>query len=336
VSPEASSVDQLRRLINGYHVTQAVHVAATLGIADLVADGPRSTEDLASATGCHERSLYRLLRALASVEIFHEEDGRRFSQTSLSELLRQDVPGTLYGWAAFTGRPPTWQAWGDLLDSVRTGENAYRRVHGVGVWEHRAGDPDEQAAFDRAMTDITGGVNQSLLDAYDFGRFSTVVDVGGGRGALLTGLLKAYPAMKGVLFDQPAVVDGLAADLDPAVADRLEIVGGSFFDSVPAAGDAYLMKAIIHDWEDPEAERILESCRRAARPGAALLVVERELGAPNADPNAKFGDLNMLVNPGGCERTTAEFAALFASAGFAFVGMSPSSSGWHVFEGVAE
>jgi hypothetical protein len=142
--------------------------------------------------------------------------------------------------------------------------------------------------------------------------------------------------MRGVLFDQPDVVEGVAAELEPGVAERLEIVGGSFFDGVPEGGDAYLLKAIIHDWEDPEAVGILQGCRRAARPGAAVLVVERELGEPNADPTAKFGDLNMLVNPGGCERTTPEFAALMAAAGFRFVGETPSSSGWHVFEGVAE
>lgn len=333
---EEGELDQLRRLVNGYQVTQAIHVAVTLGIPDLVADGPRGVDDLAAASGADERSLYRLLRALASIGIFHEEDGRRFSSTPLVERLQQRSPDTLHGWAAFVGRPPIWQAWGDLLHSVRTGENAFRHVHGVDVWEARANDAAERAVFDRAMNDLTRGINRSLLDAYDFSRFSKVVDVGGGRGALLTGLLEAYPDLRGVLFDQPDVVEGVAAGLDPTVAERLEIVGGSFFDGVPASGDAYLLKAIVHDWEDPEALRILSACRRAARPGTAVLVVERELGDPNADPAVKFGDLNMLVNPGGCERTTAELAALLTSAGFRFVGATPSSSGWHLFEGVAE
>jgi hypothetical protein len=336
VSGGESASDQLRRLINGYQISQAIHVAVTLGIPDLLADGPRAADDLAAASGADERSVYRLLRALASIGIFHEEDGRRFSSTQLSELLEEGAAQTLYGWAAFTARPPTWQAWGDLLHSVRTGENAFRHVHGVDVWEQRAQNPAERAVFDRAMTDVTRGVNRSLLDAYDFGRFSTVVDVGGGQGALLTALLETYPQMRGVLFDQPDVVEAVGDDLDPEVRERLAVVGGSFFDGVPESGDAYLMKAIIHDWEDAEALQILRSCRRAARPGASVLVVERELGAPNADPAAKFGDLNMLVNPGGCERTTAEFAALMASADFRFVGATPSSSGWHVFEGVAE
>jgi hypothetical protein len=336
VTAEDGSLEELRRLVNGFRVSQAIHVAATLGIADLVADGPRGVGKLASATGSDERSLYRLLRALAAVGVFREETGRRFSSTPLSDHLRRDAPETLYGWAAFAGSPLVWQAWGDLEHSVRTGENAVKHLHGIDIWEYRARDPVERAAFDRAMTDITRGVNGSLLAAYDFGRFATVVDVGGGRGTLLTAVLESHPAMRGVLFDLPEVVEGVADELDPGLVERLEIVGGSFFDAVPDGGDAYLMKAIIHDWEDREARRILESCRRAARPGASLLVVDRELGVANGDPDAKFGDLNMLVLPGGCERTTDEFAALFESAGFRFVGMTPSSSGWHVFEGVAE
>jgi hypothetical protein len=333
---EDRPVDPLWRLVNGYQVTQAIHVAATLGIADLVAGGPRTAHELAAASGSDERSLYRLLRALASIGVFHEEDGRRFSSTELSERLQTDADGSLHGWAAFVGRRPAWEAWADLLYSVRTGENAYQHVHGTDVWTHRAGDPEESAAFDSAMASVTGSVNRSLLDAYDFSRFSTVVDVGGGSGALLAGLLGAYPDLRGVLFDQPHVVDGVVAHVDPDVAARLAIVGGSFFESVPEGGDAYLLKAIIHDWEDAEAVRILESCRRAAVTGTTLLVVERELGEPNSDPSVKFGDLNMLVNPGGCERTREELAALFSSAGFRFVDATPSASGWHLFEGVAE
>jgi hypothetical protein len=336
VSVRERPLEELRGLVNGFRVSQAIHVAATLGVADLLAEGPRGVDELADATGSDARSLYRLLRALAAVGVFREEAGRRFSSTPLSDQLRRDAPETLYGWAAFAGSPLVWQAWGDLEHSVRTGENAVRHLHGMDIWAYRAENPVERAAFDRAMTDITRGVNRSLLDAYDFGRYSTVVDVGGGRGALLGALLEEHPTMRGVLFDRPEVVDGVADDLGPGIAERLEIVGGSFFEEVPAGGDAYLLKAIVHDWEDPEALAILQVCRRAARPGASVLVVDRELGAPNTDAPAKFGDLNMLVLPGGCERTTAEFAALLTSAGFRFAGETPTASGWHVFEGVAE
>ena len=193
VSGGERPLEALRRLVNGFRISQAIHVAATLGIADLLADGPRGVDDLAAETDSDERSLYRLLRALAGVGVFREETGRRFSSTSLSDLLRRDASETLYGWAAFAGRPLVWQPWGDLLHSVRTGENAFRHLHGTDIWEYRAQDPVERAMFDRAMTDVTRGVNRSLLAAYDFGRFSTVVDVGGGRGALLTAVLEAHP-----------------------------------------------------------------------------------------------------------------------------------------------
>jgi O-methyltransferase domain len=205
---------------------------------------------------------------------------------------------------------------------VRTGKNAFRIAHGVGAWEHRAGDPEENAAFDRAMVSRTRAVNGSLLDAYDFGRFGTVVDVGGGRGALIGALVEAYPAMRGVLFDQTHVVAGV--DL----GERVRIVGGSFFDEVPQGGDAYVLKWIIHDRADEEASEILRVCCAAMGDGAVLLVVERELGSAES----MFSDLNMLVGPGGQERTREEFGALFESAGFRLVGSTPTASGMSVLE----
>ena len=331
--PEQSST-ALRRLVNGYQVSQAIHVAVALGIADLLSDGSRGSDELAEATGTHPRSLYRLLRALASLGIFREEDGRRFALTPLAASLRSDAPESLAGWAALIGRPYYWQAWASLLHSVRTGENAFRHVHGADVWEYRARHPEESAIFDRAMTALTLRANRSLLAAYDFGRFGTVVDVGGGQGAFLAGLLAEYPAMNAVLFDQPHVVAGAEEMLRAAgVSDRCRIVAGDFFDRVPEGGDAYVLKAIVHDWEDEQAAAILRTCRRAIAPGAVLLVIEREVGAPNEAPEAKFSDLNMLVAPGGQERSLDEFASLFAAAGFRFVGATPSESGYNVIEG---
>ena len=323
----------LRRLANGFQVSQAIHVAATLGIADLLTDGARTSDDLAAATGTDARSLYRLLRALAAVGVFREEDGRRFALTELGDGLRSDAPEGIAGWAAFIGRPPYWQAWGDLLHSVRTGESAFRHVHGTDVWTYRAQRPEESATFDRAMMSHTRAANRALLDAYDFGRFGTLVDVGGGNGALLAGLLGAYPALQGILFDQPHVVAGAEEVLRAAgVANRCRIIGGSFFDEVPAGGDAYVLKAIIHDWEDEESLAILRACRAAVPDGGSLLVIERELGPPNADPVAKLGDLNMLVNPGGQERTLDEFGALFEAAGFRLVSATPTAAGLSVIE----
>jgi hypothetical protein len=326
----------LRRLVNGFQVTQAIYVAAVLGIADLLIDGPRSSDDLAVATDCHPQALYRLLRALASVGVFREESDRSFALTELGACLRSDAPESVGGWAAFVGEPYQWQAWGALLHSVRTGENAFRHVHGVDSWTYRARHPALSAGFDRAMTDLSRQVSAAVLAAYDFGLFARIVDVGGGTGAFLAAILVKHPLASGVLFDQPHVVAGAAPVLQAAgVQDRCQVVGGSFVEAVPVGGDAYILKAILHDWEDEPCHHILRTCRQAMVDGTALLVVERELGGPNEHPDAKFSDLNMLVGPMGQERTPDDYAALFAAAGFRFVAFTPSSVGTGVYEGVA-
>ena len=333
MAQEDRRVDELRRLVNGYQVSQAIAVAATLRVPDMLATGPRTSDELAREGGADPDALYRLLRALAAVGVLREDEGQRFALTELGKPLRSDGPGSLAGWAEFVGRPAFWKSWGALLHSVRTGENAFRHVHGTDVWSWRAERPGESAAFDRAMASLTGGVDGALLDAYDFGRFGTVVDVGGGNGALLASLLAAFPAMHGILFDQPHVT-GSAQDVLGAagVADRCRVVGGSFFDGVPEGGDAYVLKAIVHDWEDPEAVAIMQACRRATSDDAALLLIERDLGAPNEAAAAKLSDLNMLVNPGGRERPVEEYAALLDLAGFRLVAATPTGSGLSVFE----
>jgi hypothetical protein len=315
----------LRRLANGYQVSQAIHVMAVLGIADLLGDGPRASDELAAATDTDPGALYRLLRALASIDVLHEDGGRCFSLAPLGEGLRSDVPNSLHGWATFVGRPYYWETWASLEHSIRTGENAFRHVHGTDVWDFRAQRPEENALFDRAMSALTRTSNEALVAAFDFGRFGTIVDVGGGRGTLLEALLAAYPSLHGVLFDQPRVVDGVE------LGERGRIVGGSFFDDVPAGGDAYVLKMIIHDWEDEEAAAILRNCRKH---DATVLVVERVVGPPNQDPMTKFGDLNMLVSPGGRERTADEFRELFSGAGLSLEGVTPTESGLCVLEAV--
>jgi len=324
----------LMQLVNGYQVTQAIHVAAQLGLADRLAAGARSSADLAVEVDAHPDALYRLLRALAAVGVLHEEDGGNFSLTPVGERLRSDVPGSLHGWARFVGRPYYWQAWSALEHSVQTGENAFRHVHGEDVWSYRAQRPEESAAFDAAMRARTGATNRALLDSFDFGRFGTIVDIGGGNGTLLAAVLAAHPHVTGVLFDQPHVVAGAEAVLgETGVADRCRVVAGDFFESVPADGDAYVLKWIVHDWEDAEATALLHVVRAAMADAARLLVVERDLGAPNEAPAAKLSDLNMLVAPGGRERTREEYAALFAAAGLRLEGVTPAGPGLAVFEG---
>jgi hypothetical protein len=307
----------LLRLINGYQVSQAIHVAATLALAERLADGPRTVGDLASATATDTAALRRLLRALVAVELLCEEPDDTFGLTALGEALG----GPVGSWAAFVGRAYHWTAWGQLLHSVRTGESAFRAVHGVDVWESRAQHPEEGAVFDAAMTGLSRRVNAAVAAAHDFGRYGVLVDVGGGHGALLAGILDRHPGVRGVLFDQPAVVAG-------AQADGVEIVGGSFFESVPEGGDAYLLKSVLHDWEDAPAIEILRTCRRAARAGTALLVIERQFSLATT----KFSDLNMLVGPGGRERTPEEYATLLAAAGYEYLGETPTATGVSVFE----
>jgi len=326
----------LRRLVNGYQVTQAVHVATTLGIADLLADGPRSSDDLAAVTGAHPGALYRLLRALAGAGVFREDDAHCFALTDLGDGLRSDAPNSLAGWTAFVGEPYHWQVWGDLLYSVQTGEDAFHHVHGTDPWSYRASHPERSARFDNAMASMSRQVAAAVLTAYDFGRFGTVVDIGGGSGTFLATILARHATMHGILFDLPHVVAGAGPILAAAgVADRCTVVEGSFFDAVPAGADAYVLKAVLHDWQDADCARILQRCRQAMTEGAALVVVEREIGARNEHPDGKFSDLNMLVSTGGRERTLEEYGALFAAAGFRWVGFTPSARGAGVFEGVA-
>jgi hypothetical protein len=307
----------IRRLVEGYQVSQAIHVATTLGIADLIADGSRTSDELAQATQSHPPTLYRLLRALASVDVLRELDGRRFELTPLGERLRSDVPDSIAAQAALAGRPPYWQAWAELLHSVRTGENAFRHVHNTDVWAYRSSRPDENAIFDRAMTSLSRRSNAAILAAYDFGRFRAVIDVGGGNGALLAAILAAHPRLEGLLFDQPHVVAHAPALLvEAGVADRCRVAGGDFFASVPSGADVYVLRAVIHDWEDEQALRILAVVRQAIGHDGTLVLIERVIAPPNEGRDAKFSDLNMLVATGGRERTGEEFATLLDAARF--------------------
>ena len=316
---------QLLGLINGFQITQAIHAASTLRIADHLKDGPRSVDELASVTQSHAGALYRLLRALAAVGVFREDENRRFSLTPMGDCLRTDSASPIGAWAEFVGSPYVWRTWGRLLHSVRTGENAFQSLNGKDVWHYRAEHPEEGAMFDRAMTDLSRGNAEAVIGAYDFSAFRYVVDVGGGRGLMLAAILHAHPHMQGTLFDQPGVVAQAQPILEArGVAGRCNIVGGSFFDSVPEGGDAYLMRVVIHDWEDAEAIAILKTCRRAMRQTAKLLLIERIVAPPNEVPATKFVDLNMLVLPGGRERTREEFSDLFAKSGFELTRTAPA------------
>jgi len=330
---EPSPRDTLLQMTNAFQVTQAIYVAATLGIADLLEDGPKSVDELAKTTRTPAPTLYRLLRALASVGIFIEADGR-FGLTPLAEYLRTDTPGSLRAWAIHIGRPYTWSTWAYLLHSVRTGEPAFPEAFGMTPFEYWADHPEEAAVFNAAMTSLSSGVIDAIARSYDFSGIGVLLDVGGGEGGLLAAILAANPSLRGILFDQPHVVSTVGALLEQAgVADRCEVVGGSFFEAVPAGADGYLLKSVIHDWDDDAAIEILRLCRAAMDDRGKVLVVER-IVRPGNDPDpAKFSDLNMLVMLGAQERTADDFELLYAKAGFKLSNIIRTGSPYNIIEG---
>ena len=326
-------VIELRDLIFSFRVSQALHVAAVLGISDLLADGPKDVALLAEESSSNPDSLRRLMRALAALGVYREEPVDTFASEGLGDALRSDHPQHLADNAINIGRPYFWTAWGDLEHSIRTGENAFAHLNGMDVWTHRLSHPDDGAAFDRAMTANTGLVSESVVTAVDFSSLRSVVDVGGGQGGLLVALLTSAPNTRGVAFDQPQVVDGAREVLEAAgVADRIEVVGGSFFKAVPPGHDGYLLKSVLHDWEDDECRAILRVIRDAMEPHARLFVVEQVLADPNDGLRTKLSDLNMLVMPGGRERTIGEYEVLFAASGLRLVGVTDTSSDFSVIE----
>ncbi|MEO8469487.1 MAG: methyltransferase [Chloroflexota bacterium] len=315
---------------------QAMSVAAGLGIPDLLADGPRGADDMASAIGANEDALYRLLGTLAAGGILHEDDDSRFGLTEVGALLRSGVPGSMREWAILNGKAYVCEGWSHLEHSIRTGENAFSAIHGENVWSWRSTRPDESAAFDRAMAGTSGAVAQAVAEAYDFGPLGTLVDVGGGTGTLLAAILRRHPTLRGILFDQAHVASGDAAQAlleREGVAERCEAVAGSFFEAVPAGAGGYLMKSILHDWEDDEAIRILRTVRAAALPTSQLFVAEVVIGAPNEDLASRILDLHMLVMPGGRERTEKAWRSLFERSGWQLTDVRPTATSFRILIG---
>ena len=332
-SPEAAT--DLRRLLAGGRLSQAISVAASLGVPDSIAAGSRDVDAIARAVDADAPTLYRLLRLLAAAGVFHEDGERRFSLTDLGFALRRDVAGSVRDQAILYGRPYMVSTWASLEHTIRTGENTFTAVHGEDIWAWRGRHPDESMIFNRAMASISAPVSAAVAAAGDFGSVGSVADIGGGSGTLIAAILGAHPHLQGIVFDQPHVVGEAGPVLDAAgVSDRCELVGGDFFAAVPGA-DVYLMKAILHDWSDEDAIRILRTIRASAASDARLLIVERVLGGPNEDLMGKLWDLQMLVMPGGRERTLDEWRQLFSAGGFHFVGTKPLTDQWQLIEGTS-
>jgi hypothetical protein len=324
----------------GHYISRALYVAAKLGIADLLAGGPRRCDELAASTATHAPSLQRVLRLLASVGLFAEQDGGSFALTPLAELLRADVPGSMRAAVMLFTGIGIQDSWKELEYCVRTGEPAFRRSSlDADAFSHMARDPEQAAVFDEAMAAFTAQTAIAVAAAYDFSSIGTLVDIGGGNGALLIGILNANPALHGMVFDMPRVIDGARSRIAAAgLASRCEAVGGDFFEEVPRGGDAYILKHVIHDWEDAKAVKILRNCRRAMHAQGRLLIVEgvyptridRSLESRGAAAN----DVNMLVCTGGRQRSEAEFRSLYGGAGFELTRIVPTMAGVKVIEGV--
>jgi ubiquinone/menaquinone biosynthesis C-methylase UbiE len=333
-NPDVPPSVGMLQMISGFWISRAIYVAAKLGIADQLRDGPKTVDELAAATATHAPSLYRVLRALASVGVFTEDKKRGFALTPLADTLRTDAPGSLRAFATVELGEEHYPAWGELLHSVRTGEIAFDRAFGMPVWKFFEQNPGNAKTFNDAMTGFTLAVNDAVLSSYDFSSISRIVDVGGGHGSLIASILKANPKMRGVLFDAPPVIEGARHRLkDEGLAERCEATAGNFFDSVPSGGDAYIVKWIIHDWDDEQSVSILKNCRRAMAENGRLLLVEAVVPDGSEPHFSKYMDLNMLIMTGGRERTEDEYRTLLEASGFKLTRIAPTKSPMSIIEG---
>jgi O-methyltransferase domain/Dimerisation domain len=332
---DAPPLEVARRLIMGFRTTQLVHVAAKLGIADLLKDGPQEASAMATAVGAHPRALYRLLRALTSLGIFAETIDGRFQLTPLAHTLRSDIPGSLRDLALLYGDEWVWTAYGRTLYSVTSGLPAFDLVHGQTLFEYLHLHPQAASTFDRGMTAYSEQEAAAVLGAYDFSDVSNVVDVGGGQGALLAAILSAHPHTCGVLFDQSGVLDRARNVLARAgVAGRCAVRPGDFFEAVPDGGDVYVLKSILHNWDDGRSIAILRNCRAVMRRGSKLLIIERVVPEGNEPSEAKLFDVNMLVVLGGLERTRREYNGILEDAGLGLTRVIPTKAPVSILEAV--
>jgi precorrin-6B methylase 2 len=325
----------MRQLIMGFRASQLVYVAARLNLVDELANGPRDAVTLAAAVGAAPQPLYRLLRALASIGLLEEGANRTFALTPLAQPLRHDAPGSLKSTALLYGDTVFWSAYGQMLHSVLTGETGFEHAHGKAMYTYLAEDAATASLFHGAMSGFSEHEIAAILDAYDFSAITTLVDVGGGQGALVAALLTAHPHLRGVILDQDDVAESARRLLAQAgLADRASFVPGDFFKAVPRDGSAYLLKSVIHNWDDAAAQRILINCREAMPQTARLIVMERVIPTADMPSEAKLFDINMLVTVGGQERTEDEHRALLRAGGFELTRVIPTKSQLSLIEAV--
>lgn len=324
----APSANTLMDLIAGHRVTAVIYVAAKLGIADLLTEGPKTAAELARLTDTHERSLLRLMRGLVTLGICKEAQERKFELTEMGTQLAAGSERSLKAWALVEG-DMLRAGWGQMIESIRTGKTGPELAGRSQERFEEMAKSNQAGLFNEGMVSLTRVAMPALLVACDFSGISTLMDIGGGLGELMSAILKKYTSMRGIVFDLPHCEEAARENLaDLGVADRCEFIAGSFFESVPAGADAIIMKSIIHDWNDERCVRILQNCHRALKPGARLMVIDRIVPdklEPTADHlDIVLMDLNMLRGPGGCERTESEFGELLAKGGFRMTRVVPA------------
>jgi hypothetical protein len=334
-APQLPPHVQVIRMATGYWISRAVYAVAALGIADVLKDGAKPAEEIAAATGTHPSALRRALRTLASVGLFSTDSQGRFSLTPLGASLQSDAPGAARSTVLFAAGGWWWSAWGEVLHSVRTGQTGLEKALGVSEYEFLEQYPEEATHFNAAMIGFHGDEPAAIVDAYDFSGAQRVVDVGGGSGNLLGTILAANPTVQGTLFERPQVVPDAESNLAAAgVADRCEVVGGDFLESVPEGGDLYIVSHCIHNWDEESCIRILANCRRVMGQDARLLIVEAVVSPGDEPDPAKILDLAMLVVPGGQERSEAEYRVLLESAGLRLTRVVPTRTSASIIEAV--
>jgi len=332
---QAALVALNKLFYEGYMISRAIYVAAQLGVADILNDQPMDTKDIAAAVGANPDALYRLLRALASVGVFTEVKQRHFALTPLAAGLRTDVPGSLNAYILMYGSEFSSRPADNLLYSVRTGLPAFEQVFGMPEFAYLNQHPEVSSMFDAGMASISSLDISDVLAVYDFSGITTIADIGGGNGAFLTAILRANPKMKGVLFDRPLVITNARPRFEAAgLVERCDLIGGDIFDTLPGGADAYVLKSIIHDYDDSQSVAILRNCRRAMPDKGKLLVIEPALLPGDQPTLSKFVDLMMLLMPGGRERTEEEFRILFEAGGFKLTRLIPTESRVSIVEGV--
>jgi O-methyltransferase domain/Dimerisation domain len=323
----AGSVPAVFRMATAYWTSQAIYVAAKLGIADALGDSAKTADEIASATGTNEKSLVRLLRALVALGVLAEDDHRRFRLTVIGGPLQSGIPGSLR-FIILTLGEEHYHAWGNLIESIRGGKPAFNETYQQPLFEYLRQNPTAAGMFNAGMNDLTSQVALALMLAYDFTTCRVVADIGGGQGVLLDALLKSNPALSGILFDYEEVV----AATSSRVEERRKIVAGDFFEFVPEGADTYLLKNVLHDWSDDRAIRILKKCRHAMGLHAKLLVIELVLPLTDDPAFGSLLDLNMLVMSGGRERTLDEYRRLFEASGFSLVRVIPTLAPLSILE----